>query len=155
MRNTNLVVLMRGLPGSGKNYFINRNYLSPVVCEADEYFVRDGIYEFNQETLGAAHRYCLKKFLKALLRRDPLIVLANTNIVYSEMREYIEYANEAGYIIRLQEPETDWKSNPESCFARNIHGVPLETIQAMSKRYQSNEVVAGFAKRNLNVDIEY
>lgn len=155
MKNT--VVLMRGLPGSGKDHFASLNFKdkNAVICSADDYFIRDGLYEFNQETLGAAHRYCLKKFIKALLRRDPLIVLSNTNTVYSEMRDYIEYASEASYTIRLQEPDTDWKRNPEGCYMRNCHGVSLETIQAMAKRYQTNEVVAGFAKRNLNVDVEY
>ncbi len=55
--------LMRGLPGSGKSTLVNilkRLYSkSVVVCSADNYFLdSQGVYNFNRDKIGEAHRVC-------------------------------------------------------------------------------------------------
>ena len=65
-----VVIIMRGLPGSGKSYLSRRvaaaaaeavqaaGDTTPVFCSADHYFERpDGSYAFNPSQLVRASRY--------------------------------------------------------------------------------------------------
>lgn len=58
-----VMFLMRGLPGSGKSTLVNlleRIYAGSVaVCSADHYFIDShGVYNFNRDKIGDAHRVC-------------------------------------------------------------------------------------------------
>lgn len=138
------VVIMRGLPGSTKTTWIE-NYLEinqPFirgfsVCSADQYMVNAaGDYEFQVERLARSHANCLRKFIDDLLRfskNDPsenhVIFVDNTNLRLVDIAPYVRVAqafNAAFRVIYIQ-------GDPKACAARNIHGVPLEQVEAMAK----------------------
>lgn len=157
MRHT--VVLMRGLPGSSKSFTANKlchnSGVDFVVCSADHYFTSaEGTYAFDRDKLGQAHHTCMEKYIDCLEARIPLVVVDNTNIVYCDMKDYVGWANLAGYDIVLLESQSPWAKDIEECFQRNTHGVPLETIQMMANRYHSNEEVIKFALDNLGMIVK-
>lgn len=153
------VVILRGWPGSGKSYSVKEMIkdLEPQtfkIISADHFFLnKEGVYNFDPNRLGAAHASCEKIFLESLLLEIPLLIIDNTNIVYSDCKYYIKWGAIAGYAIKLKESSAPWRNDPLECFQRNVHGVPLETIERMQKRYQTNEEVIGWAKTNLSVDV--
>ncbi len=53
------VYIMRGLQGSGKSTLAKKIASKPnsVVCSADDYFYRDGKYEWKASEMKAAHEY--------------------------------------------------------------------------------------------------
>ena len=51
-----MLVLLRGLPGSGKSYL--GHYIWTSVFEADKYFEQDGEYKFDPSKLKEAHQWC-------------------------------------------------------------------------------------------------
>jgi len=50
------LILLRGLPGSGKSTFAN--LLGGIHVEADQYFIQDGEYKFDASKLKQAHNWC-------------------------------------------------------------------------------------------------
>jgi predicted kinase len=103
------VIVMRGPSGSGKSTLVKQDYPAAVVCSADDHFITaTGEYVFVPHEIGLAHQRCLRAFLAAVERDEPLIVVDNTNAAFWEFENYLNIARVAGYqreIINLF-PET-------------------------------------------------
>jgi len=126
------VVILIGAPGCGKSTAC-KNYLlykpDSVVVSADDYFVNPetGHYTFDRSRLHAAHLTCQNKFAVALENGVEQIIVDNTNIIAKHRQVYIDLAQKHGYTVWIHCIEAD----AETCFKRNVHGVPLETIERM------------------------
>jgi len=149
------LVLLRGLPGSGKNTLGDN--LSNVVISADDYFMVDGEYQFDGSKLGAAHGDCLER-TKAALRDAPdggVVVVANTFSQHWEMAPYL-YMGDCGApdfmpdIINTVVDLFDSGLTNEELVERNTHGVPLQGIQRMRSRWEHDwkkgPITSPFAK---------
>ncbi len=145
------VICMRGLPGAGKDTYINERWSRDeiVVCSADDFFMVDGKYLFDFSKLGAAHIACMQKFLKAVASDVETVVVSNTNINMLEISPYAAVAAAMGYDFEIIEI----KAKPEHCAARNSHGVPALQIGAMSESMK-REVVPPFWKHT-RVEIKH
>ena len=127
------VIIMRGISGSGKSTYIYNHHPGAYVCSADQFFERDGVYQFDSRKLGEAHRWCYNKFLTALSDwRDP-IVIDNTNTQLFEFYGYAQLAWAHGYNVEVVRMDTP----VEVAAARNLHGVPPASVKAMQDRFQS------------------
>ena len=83
------IILLRGLPGTGKTTFAE-NLVGFSVASADDYFTgSDGHYRFNPLEYPQAHAYCLRKTTE-LLRRGRNVVVANTFSQRWEMQFYFD-----------------------------------------------------------------
>lgn len=133
------VYIMRGLPGSGKNWYIDNGPLlkhlpNKVVCSADDYFVdkTTGEYKWSAQDIGAAHGWCQANFNAAIRLGAMTIVVNNTNTTPKEMKPYVTAAKDAGYkVVVIRMVVSPWVS-----FNRNVHSVPERSIQAMHNRFQ-------------------
>jgi predicted kinase len=134
----NKVSILRGISGTGKSTFIAREFPTAIVVSADHYFIKDGVYTFNKEKLGAAHATCFRKFTEALNMNKPLVVVDNTNLSTGEMRKYVETAQSRGYEVEI----LTIKCDPEVAAARNAHSVPRENILKMHEKLQRAQLPA-------------
>lgn len=128
------VVLMRGLPGSGKSYLAKRlikNYKNGVIISTDDFFVVNGEYQWSYKFLSEAHKWCQGLFFRELFLSTPYIIVDNTFIKPWETFAYIEACVKHGYEWNIEESRTSWANDPEECFDRCTHNVPLSTIQKM------------------------
>ena len=129
-----LVVVMRGISGSGKSHYVAQNFPEAIVCSADEYFYSEGReYRFCSSLLIDAHGTCWDKFLEILYAGAPLIVVDNTNVMLWEAERYWEAARSRQAhcrVIRLV-------CNPLEAASRNVHGVPLEQIQRRASFFEA------------------
>lgn len=125
------VVLMRGVPGSGKSTHRKQCFPDALVCSADDFFVgEDGVYRFDRRKIGQAHQECQRKFKQALKDRVPLVVVDNTNTMLKEMKPYVQAAKHRGYRVECVRVDTP----VEVAAARNTHGVPFEAVKRMAER---------------------
>lgn len=126
------VVILRGLPGSGKSTWASKQP-GAVICSADDYFIMpDGQYLFNRGLIGKAHEDCHRKFTLAIGQRRPLIIVDNTNVTTREYRRYALAAGSLGYDIEIRVFTGEFG---------NIHDVHAETIKRMDDLWQFTPLV--------------
>jgi predicted ABC-type ATPase len=126
------IYILRGVPGSGKSRFAaNYRYGEEKkgwICSADQYFSKSGTYKFDPSKLPEAHQSCLRNFIDSISSSCPMIIVDNTNIHAWEMAPYIALGELYGYQVEIHTFKVE---NPVIAFERNIHNVPLKTIQYM------------------------
>jgi predicted kinase len=121
MNHKNDIVLIRGLPGSGKTTAAKSMY-GYKHFEADMYLEVDGVYVYDVAKVKAAHDWCVASAKKAL--EDGLnAVVSNTFIKLWEMQRYIDL----GFPFRIIEMSESYQ---------NIHGVPEDKIEMMKNGWQ-------------------
>jgi len=120
--------LVRGLPGSGKSTFAYR--LATYVLEADQYFLVNGIYQYNPKYIKEAHDWCQLE-TRHHLRQGHDVAVANTFTQRWEMKPYYDMCSGKIIEIIISTPLTD-----EELAARCIHKVPFEKINEMRRRWE-------------------
>ena len=122
------VIIMRGLPGSGKSFYLKKHYPDACVCSADHFFEDEsGKYHFDPSKLNEAHKACLGKFLGLLQAGESIVCVDNTNMTSWEMSPYRSLANLFGYgvtIVRVL-------CTLENAIERNVHDVPDFVFERM------------------------
>lgn len=133
-----MLILVRGLPGSGKTTFAKKlkNELSfnAELYAADDYFMRDGVYTFDSERLRDAHNQCKLHVLEDLIVGLDVVV-HNTFTQRWEALTYIQAAE------KLEQPISiyslfDNGMTDEQLAANNGHGVDSEIIAKMRDRWE-------------------
>jgi len=136
-----VLVILRGLPGSGKSSLATR-LLNSAKCgvsySTDDYFMKRGVYSFKADMLGEAHTWNQRRAMAAVKDRVRLVIIDNTNTMAWEMRPYIELALNNKYKVRILEPDTPWKFKPKVLAGKNSHKVPKQKIELMMDRYEKN-----------------
>jgi predicted kinase len=132
------VVILRGLSGSGKSYYIRHNLPDAYVCSADFFFMREGEYHFNPSFLPHAHAACMGSFIEALREERPLVAVDNTNVTLIEIAPYISVAQAFGYQVEIVCVDALKKFSVKDLSERNVHGVPYQAICSMESRWENN-----------------
>lgn len=127
------VIIMRGLPGSGKSSWHKQYHPNAFVFSTDDEFMINGIWTFDKTKLAINHDKTLVKYTRHIAQyRGGDIVVDNTNIKVWEIAPYYRIAEAFG----LNPQITQVQANPEDCILRNTHGVPAETIYMMAKSFE-------------------
>ncbi|WP_394130050.1 ATP-binding protein [Shewanella maritima] len=148
--NTKLAIIMRGLPGSGKSYWV-RQYLESLELEqtlhikqygyfsTDTYFYVDGSYSFNAKRLSEYHQLNLTGFIQAMANGEPTVICDNTNTCNWEYLAYETAAKALGYQVRvvvIGQPKDS--EHQRLCAQRNKHNVPYAAIKRMGQAFELN-----------------
>lgn len=138
-----VMVLMRGLPGSGKSTVakqiidatVKENYNNHIFSTDDYFMTRNG-YRFVRDNLNDAHLWNQKRVKQELLKGTSPVIVDNTNTQIWEMQVNVINASENGYILHVVESQSSWAFNPNKLASKNSHGVPLDHITNMLHRYE-------------------
>ena len=147
------LILMRGVSGSGKSTLAKKlaaDNENSVIYSTDDFFMIEGIYTFDPLSLGKNHKMNQDRARCAMQEKTPCVIIDNTNTQAWEMRPYVEAALELGYEIEIQEPD---QVPLEEIMRRqkSDKNLPLETVQRMLSRFESNVTVETIMKdRNRN-----
>lgn len=131
------LILVRGLPGSGKTTFAwkKKSYIedsgqSAVVVAADDFMVDWlGNYKFDPSKLNWCHTMCFN-IASNWLSNNTTVIVHNTFTRISEMKQYIHLAEKLNIPLEVIRMTTQFKS---------VHGVPEETMMRMKARFQDYE----------------
>ncbi|HEC72584.1 MAG: AAA family ATPase [Candidatus Thorarchaeota archaeon] len=129
------LVIMRGLPGSGKSTKAKQMYPDAPIFSTDDFFMVNGHYDFRPWLIGQAHNENMCKVIDAMIDNIPVIVVDNTNTQRWEYSVYLSIVKAMGYEFKIIDLFDGLFSDKELT-TRNTHGVPLEVITKMRKRYE-------------------
>jgi len=118
------LIIIRGLPGSGKTTFAKSTGLP--YFEADQYFSLEGSYNFDPSRLSLAHKWCQGK-VRYHLKGGESVAVSNTFTTLKEMRPYMDMVSELKIPVTVIRMTGNFGS---------IHDVPKASIQRMERRWQ-------------------
>jgi NEDD4-binding protein 2 len=128
------LIILRGLPGSGKSSFAHYMF-SNNVFEADQYFYDENYnYNFDVTKLHAAHMDCQRRVEELMKISDTTqygseIVVSNTSTTKKEMEPYLKLAEKYGYKVVSLIVENRHGNT-------SVHNVPDETMEKMRNRFE-------------------
>lgn len=125
------LILIRGLPGSGKTKFAElvseKGRYS--VFSIDQYFTdQNGNYIFDHSRNHLAYDQCIQNVRSEMQAKSEKIFVDNTFTLDWEMEPYLKIAKEFNYAIYVLTVE-NYHGN------KNIHGVSDEQLKKMAAKY--------------------
>jgi len=127
------LIILRGLPGSGKTTLVN--LLNPLhewpAFSVDDYFTdpETGEYQFEFDKNHLAYKLCLANTEEAMKQNKAKIFLHNTFTMEWEIEPYFKLANDFGYQLFVCTVE-NYHANA------NTHGVSNDQLQKMAAKYK-------------------
>lgn len=128
-----VMIIIRGLPGSGKStiaehleYSLGVEYGKVALCEADAYFYEGIEYKFDRAKLADAHRHCYNKAEFAMKDNFDYVIVSNTSLSEGEYKRYLDLARQYDYKIQVIDVHGEFES---------VHGVPQEHLEKMEQRW--------------------
>ncbi len=146
-RPTQELIVMRGIPGSGKSTKAKELVGEGIIHSTDDVIESQGDYNkffaamFESKDftpLSRAHSTNLKNAIKSLKEGLSPVIVDNTNIKQNESKAYVKAALELGLSdknIKFVDIGTNGLS-AEILAERNTHGVPLEKIQSLIESHK-------------------
>ena len=139
-----LLIIIRGLPGSGKTHLAkeiaqmySKNTRDVYLASTDKFWATwDDSYNFQLKYIDLAHKWNQGVVAKCMFDQYGVIIVDNTNITFEEIAPYLDMAARFGYTVEVREPQTEWAKDVQECHKRSVHKVPLETIEKMAARWE-------------------
>ena len=129
----NSLILLRGLPGSGKTTLaklLSEDNTYPIFS-VDDFFTNaeTGEYVFNFSDNHLAYKQCELLAKDAMRQNISKIFVHNTFTLDWELEPYFKLANEFNYKLFIVTVENYHNK-------LNTHGVSLEQLQKMAEKYK-------------------
>lgn len=104
------LVLIRGLPGSGKTTMAKEHFPDHHHFEADQYFTdTDGNFNYDRSKVYVAHETCIMN-TELELSNGNSVVVSNQFQRLREMKRYVELADKYGAELKVYECKGDYGS---------------------------------------------
>ena len=132
MANRNLI-LLRGVSGAGKST-VAELFIDAHIISTDDFFMVDGEYQFDANSLVENHMKCTAQADKAMNIAEAndvnhTLIVHNTFTKQWEMTPYMILAKKYHYTIHTLIVENRHGSN-------SIHDVPADSIKAQRDRFE-------------------
>ncbi len=168
------IVIMSGIPGSGKTTLAKQLYPDASVCSADDYFrtpctlcmgrIKPNLacalchgtfefYDFRPEEpshLAEAHQRCLRSFVELLRHSNDqfrTVVIDNTNTSAVEIAPYAALGQAFNHEVQVLTLECP----VEVAMARQVHGVPVQTLARMFEQLRARILPSWWKQTTISV----
>ena len=142
---SNVLIILRGLPGSGKTTFANflksqaTDKESVSIYSFNSFFEnKDGKYSFDGRRVREAKNesyYVVENLMKS---GKPVIIVDDCNVTIADVKPYIEDAETNKYDVEIVEIKSPWSRNIDELVTRctaNGHNISKEVIESMDQRW--------------------
>ena len=89
------LILVRGIPGSGKSTFAQKMFPGTLLLENDMFHIHNGNYEWDSKKMPEAISWCTK-MARTALERGMDVIVANTFTKKRFVQAYQKMAEECG-----------------------------------------------------------
>lgn len=120
------LILVRGLPGSGKSTYVRTNFPDLFHIEQDKACMVDGEYKWDAGRVARRALFC-HELVESILFNGCDCVVSNTFTQMKELRRYLEIAKQFKANVKIITLKTQFK---------NTHNVPIETLVKMKNRWE-------------------
>ena len=143
--NEKILVILRGLPGSGKTSFakeltedLKKKGISTTTSSTDDYWYDDeGNYLFDPYFLRDAHEWNQNRVRQDLKANVSVVIVDNCNMAREHIAPYTSLAKEFGYeVMEIIVGDFDTKSALEY-HRRCTHNIPLPTIKRLATTFEA------------------
>ena len=121
-----MLLVLRGISGSGKSTLAGMlaQAFGGFAVAADDFFIVDGIYNWDASKLGQAHSWCQNQADKNL-SEGKIVIVHNTLTSNKDLKPYEELAkkHDVKFVSLVVEKRHD---------GENEHGVPSDTLLKQS-----------------------
>lgn len=118
------LILVRGLPGSGKSTWVRTNFPGIFHLEADMFFMKNGMYFFEKSKLAQNH-LTLQRIAKMILDEGADVVISNTFVHTWEITSIIYHPSVTESVVYRM-----------TSMYGTTHGVPEETVTRMKAQME-------------------
>ena len=131
------LVIMRGLPGSGKStrakrYIAEMKPESSGIFSADDFFIDpDGVYRWNGAKLDKAHEWNNERIKAAVEQNTQIVIADNVHAFLYDMRASIKIAEKHNYEVIYLKGDAPWALDPNECAKRSLHGISVAAVSNM------------------------
>lgn len=116
------LILVRGLPGSGKSTFARRILAmsdfdtadNTTHIEADMFHYVNGEYKYKQSNLRYAHLWC-QSITACALHKGRDVIVSNTFTTFDEIYPYIKIAKDFDVEVIIIECDSEYENTHTKC----------------------------------------
>ena len=126
------LTIIRGIPGSGKSSLAleilkgcEKSDVGVVFFEADQYFMEDGVYNWDINKIRCAHQWCQSQTLEHL-NLGYHVIVSNTFTTKKELKPYFNMIHSFRKNPAVICMQSEWGST---------HSVPQDVMDNMRKRF--------------------
>lgn len=138
------LIIMRGLPGSGKSsvskrvqeLFQGQNTHVVRICTDEILEMCEGGYLWAGYKMPLYHGIAYNIARSSFNKDVPVVILDNTNIKIKDFESYIFDARQKGYAVRIFIVGGFSEEDIQNSVKRNSHNVPEDAIRRMANRFQ-------------------
>ena len=141
MRHYITLLVVRGLPGSGKTTFAHG--ITPYVFEGNDYFYNDnGVYDWRPGELKEAHAWCFQRTVTKLRELvearafHSVVAVSNVHSMKAHIQPYAEMAKAFPDVRMFVVDLFDQNMSNEALAKSSPHGVPVSTIENMRNKWE-------------------
>ena len=132
------VYIVRGLPGSGKTYFIQHLITNKLIHDN---FISIGFKDFfdgNPRNVPKAYNKCFGAFMNEIYTGRHVIFIDNPNIELWEYENYIIYAQSKGYKVQVIEIDCPDERYLEYFYSRSNSKMSEELLKSQYQRWEKD-----------------